>query len=173
MMKKINNLTYILVGIFCISLLFSLFSLTYYSIEKLSIKKFKSRSEDIKNREAKFLKLKKSFKEWGKIEYTYSKFEKKYLMNFKEFSKFKNELKIFFRDNDLNSFRFEYKIKSLFKGKVRVSIDFDLIGSYENLKKFIFEIAKKEEMVFFKNVQLKKIKSNIMGNFSMEGYFVR
>ena len=93
--------------------------------------------------------------------------------NFKEFSKFKNELKILFRDNDLNSFRFEYKIKSLFKGKVRVSIDFDLIGSYENLKKFIFEIAKKEEMVFFKNVQLKKIKSNIMGNFSMEGYFVR
>ena len=172
-MKKINNLTYILAGIFCISLLFFLFSLTYYSIEKISIKKFKSRSEDIKNREAKFLELRKSFKEWEKIDDAYSKFEKKYLIKFSKFSDFKNELKAFFRDNNLNSFRFEYKIKSLFKGKVVVSIGFDLIGSYENLKKFIFEIAKKEEMVFFKNIQLKKIKSNIMGNFSMEGYFVR
>ena len=173
MMKKINNLTYILTGIFCISLLFFLFSLTYYSIEKISINKFKSRSEDIKNREAKFLKLGESLKEWEKIDDTYSKFEKKYLIKFSEFSDFKNELKIFFRNNNLNSFRFEYKIKSLFNGKVKISMDFDLIGSYENLKKFIFEIAKKEEMVFFKNIQLKKIKSNIMGNFSMEGYFVR
>ncbi len=172
-MKKINSLTYILAGIFCISLLFFLFSLTYYSIEKISIKKFKSRSEDIKNSEAKFLKLRKSFKEWENIDDTYSKFEKKHLIKFSKFSDFKNELKSFFRNNDLNSFRFEYRIKSLFKGKVEISMGFDLTGSYENLKKFIFEIAKKEEMVFFKNIRLKKIKSNIMGKFSMEGYFVR
>ena len=172
-MKKINSLTYILAGIFCISLLFFLFSLTYYSIEKISIKKFKSRSEDIKNSEAKFLKLRKSFKEWENIDDTYSKFEKKHLIKFSKFSDFKNELKSFFRNNDLNSFRFEYRIKSLFKGKVEISMCFDLTVSYENLKKFIFEIEKKEEMVFFKNIRLKKIKSNIMGKFSMEGYFVR
>ncbi len=172
-MKKINYFTYVLVGLFCVSLLFFLFSLTYYSIENISIKRFKSELNDLKNREAKFLKLEKSLKEWEKIGGTYSKFEKKYLIEFSKFSDVKNELKIFFRNNDLNSFRFEYKIKSLFKGKVEISMSFDLIGSYKNLKKFIFEIAKREEMVFFKNIQLNKTKSNIKGKFSMEGYFVR
>lgn len=172
-MKKNNYLTYILVGFFCVSLLFFLFSITYYSIEKISIKRFKSELNDLKNREARFLKLEKSLKEWKKINDTYYKFEKKYLMKFSKFSDFKNELKAFFRSNDLNSFRFEYKIKSLFKGKVEISMDFDLIGSYGNLKKFICKIAKREKMVFFKNIQLKKTKSGIIGKFSMEGYFVR
>jgi Tfp pilus assembly protein PilO len=94
-------------------------------------------------------------------------------MQYDKFSEFRSELESIFRQNALKSLRKNYKIKNLFDGIVRISLDFKVSGSYREIKRFIFNIEKNNKMVFFKELALSKTKSGILGNFSLEAYFVR
>jgi Tfp pilus assembly protein PilO len=172
-MKKINIIIYVVGSFFVLSLLFLAFSLTYSSIEKLSVQNLGSQAEDLKVKEKEFAELELSGKEWKNIGKIYAAFKDNHLMKFDEFPEFREKLEKMLQQNALESMRKGYKVDNLFEGIVHVTIDFNVRGSYANIKRFVYLVETDPKMVFFRHLRLNKAKNDIMGKLSMEAYFVK
>jgi Tfp pilus assembly protein PilO len=155
------------------STLFLLFSFGYTSLEKISIQNLDDRLQELRTQEAEFSKLDKKVLEWQNIEKTYGQFKADYLTQYAAFSDFRNQLESIFQGNMLNSFKTTYRIKNLADGIVRVSLNFNLSGTYRDIKKFIFNIEKDGRMVYLNKLNLTKTRNAALGKFAMEAYFVR
>ncbi len=172
-MKKINIIIYAIGAFFALSVLFLVFSFGYSSIEMLSVGGLGNQAKELEKKETQFLELEMSGKEWKNIDQIYSQFKDGHLIKFSEFPEFRNQLETMLRQNSLESLRKSYNIKNLFEGIVQVTIDFNVRGSYANIKRFIHLVEQDPKMVFFKNLNLNKAKTDIMGKLSMEAYFVK
>ncbi len=172
-MKKINVIIYAVGSFFVLSVFFFVFSLVYSSIEKMSVQKLEGQVEKLKVKEKEFAALELSGKEWKNIGPIYANFKDSHLMKFDEFPEFRSRLETMLQQNALESLRKGYKIKNLFEGIVQVTIDFNVRGSYPNIKRFVHLIEKDPKMAFFNSLRLNKTKDDIMGNLSMEAYFVK
>ncbi|MCK4836151.1 MAG: hypothetical protein KAT17_05920 [Candidatus Aminicenantes bacterium] len=172
-MKKISYLIYGIAGFFILGFLFLLFVFFQSSIEKISGQNIKIEIQKLKNKEIEFIELKQSHRDWQRVDKIYDRFKRDYLYSFSDFSDFKNDFesllaRIFFKLSP-----FSYNINNVNQNIVMVSIDFEASGYYKNIKRFIYEIEKKERVVVLKNVELIKEKNRVESKFTLEVYFVR
>lgn len=172
-MRKNEILVYIFLALFLLSTLFLVISLGYTSLEKISAQSLDDRMQELQNKEVEFSKLEQKGEEWQNIDQTYEQFKTDFLLQYEKFSDFRNQLESIFQTNMLTSERKNYRINNLPGGIVRVTLDFNLTGSYRDIKKFLYTIEEDQRMVFLKNVSLTKTKNGVIGNFAMEAYFVR
>lgn len=171
-MKWIKIIIYALSVLLMLSAAFFLFSFAYTSIETISAKNIQA--ELIKKQdEAKELSLEHG--EWMNVEEEYKGFKDNYLMKSERYTGFKQELQTTFRKYGLRSGPLKYKINNFFFDVTQITISGRLTGTYDNIKRFVFEIESKKEMVLFKKIRLskKKIDLPIEGEFAMEVYFVK
>ncbi len=176
-MKTIKIIIYVLGGLLVLSVGFFLVSYAVTSLETMSAQTAQSRLQELRRTEK---TLGGTSKEWTEIDNTYSAFKEDYLMKSVTLDRFKQDLQMLSRKNRLGNARFNYKFKFIFSDVVQISVNVEMAGSYENIKRFIFDIenfkaADKLKMVLLKKVELnKKITSNIVeAELAMEVYFVK
>jgi Tfp pilus assembly protein PilO len=172
-MRNIKILAYAFFSVLVLSTLFLLFSFGYTSLEKISVQNLDDRLQELRTQEAEFSKLEEKVLEWQNIGKSYGQFKTDHLMQYAAFSDFRNQLESIFQGNMLNSFKTTYRIKNLADDIVRVSLNFNLSGSYRDIKKFIFNIEKDNRMVYVEKLNLTKTRNAGVGKFAMEAYFVR
>lgn len=174
---KINRnsiIIYGLIGLFIIAFGFFIFSFTYSSIENISVMSFKPRLDEYNKKEKEFLVLEESYKDWKNVGLTYKQFKEKYMIKFDDYPGFRDELQAMLSRNSLMTQDLKHKYKNIMDDIRRVSIDIKLVGSYMNLKRFIFEIENRPGMILFKDIQFsKKDVSNVSAKISLDVYFVR
>ncbi len=173
-MKKIEIISKSILALFFISLSFLVFSFLYSSIKKNSIKdlkKDKTAFEKSKNDSSILLN---NMRDWENIEEEYINFKKELILRFEDFSNFRKELESLISMNYLSKakFRIEYR-RVLHNEYIKVKLIFSIEGSYENVKKFIYDIKQIKKIAYFKSVKLSVSGSNIRGSFNMEVYLVR
>lgn len=173
MKKKINYFIIVICVVFILSFLFLITSFAYSSIKSISAQGIKAEILNFKKKENDFRNLEKSFQEWKEIETTYNRFKDEYLIKFEDFSQFRNELQSMLRKNELKPVKMDYQISNFFKDIVKVGINFTVRGNYKNIKRFSFELENKIEMIVLQSINLVRTKTNIVGQFKMEVYFVR
>ena len=113
-------------------------------------------------------------KDWDNVEREYMEFKDTLVLRFEDFSNFRKNLEQVIRQNSLskNKFRLEYK-RALNNEFIKVKINMKLKGTYENLKKFIYDIRKIEKIAYFHTVRISGAGSVLTGDFKMEVYLVR
>ncbi len=172
-MKNIKIIIYALGGLLAASILFFLFSFAYVSLESMSAQNVQERLQsEIKNEKD----WKTIHTDWENIENSYKGFKKEYLMKTKDFNAFKMEIQSLAGQNGVSISKLNHQLKSMYKEVVKVSYNAEMTGSYDSVKRFIYEMENKKELVFFTKIQLTKNKtghSRISGKFFMEAYFVR
>jgi Tfp pilus assembly protein PilO len=135
---------------------------------------FQSRIDEYDKKEKKFIELEDNYKEWGKIEKTYAQFKESYLIKFYDYPDFRNELRSILSQNGLQLENMRHKYLNMMDDIRKVSLDLRLMGSYLNLKKFVYEMENKNKMILFKKFQINKRDAlNVEAQISMEVYFVR
>ncbi|HLP48945.1 MAG TPA: hypothetical protein VK469_23595 [Candidatus Kapabacteria bacterium] len=176
-MSKITKIIYGLAGLVVFSIGFFLFSFSYTSIETMSAQSAQSRLEETR---LKAKGLEETTKEWLNIENTYSAFKDVYLLKAEMYNRFKQDLEMLTRKNGVGSSRFSYQYKSIFPDIVKIIVFTEVSGSYENIKRFIYDLEnfkdqEKIKMVLFKSIKLDKMKNSEMveGELTMEVYFVK
>lgn len=174
MKKNSVIIIYSLVGLFLCSLGFFVISFTYSSLENISVMNFQARIDEYDKKEKKFIKLEENYKEWKKIDKTYAQFKDSYLIKFYDYPDFRNELRSIVSQNGLQLEEMKHKYRNMMDDIRKVSLDLRLLGSYMNLKKFVYEIENNNKMILFKQFQLNKRDTlNVEARISMEVYFVR
>ena len=174
MKKNSVIIIYGLVGLFLCSLGFFIISFTYSSLENISVKSFQSRIDEYDKKEKKFIELEENFNAWKNIDQTYAQFKEDYLMKFYDYPDFRNQLRSTLAQNGLQLEDMKHKYKNMMDDIRKVSLNLHVMGSYMNLKKFVYEIENKKKMILFKQFQLNKRDSlNVEAIISMEVYFVR
>lgn len=176
-MKTINIIIYGLAGLLVLSVVFFLFSFGYTSLESMTAQSTQSRLEELQD---KAKGLEETSKEWTEIDLTYSSFKQDHLLDSEIYNRFKQDLQMLARKNRLGIPRLGYKFKSVFADVVKIIINIEAAGAYENIKRFIydvenFKVQDKVRMVLFRKIHLNKMKnSNVVeGELSMEVYFVK
>jgi len=167
-------ISYIFSGLFVLSGIFCIISLTYTSVEKMSgislnqkLARSQKALEEASKKEA-------SFSEWRNIKDHLQHFRDEFLMDIDEFSKFRDDILVLFNKYHLANKIPKYKYKRLFKNYLQVSISFSLSGSYPNLKRFIHEVSNLKKMILIKSIKFNKNieRGDITAGFSMEVYLV-
>ena len=173
-MKKIKYIIRSLIGLLLLSFIFMFFSFAYSSIESISIKNLDKKMNDFRETEKNTSDLEKLSKEWKNIEKSYLKFKNEFLIRLEDLSEFRNELQSLARRNSLRILNIRFQYIPVIRNEVeKAVINLDLEGFYGNMKKFIFEIEEKDKIVFFNSIKMGKTKTNIIGKFVLEVYFVR
>lgn len=173
-MKKNKIAIYTTLIIFSFSVVLILASFFYTSLKKISVKNIDSHYDTFQTGSKEFEKLIRSFKDWTNIESDFNRFKDKYIIKFGDFPLFRKNLKLTFDRNSLTELDFKINYSEILKGVlIRSGIDFKLSGKYSDIKKFIFDISKMEDIVFFRSLRLKKTNKNIIGNFYLEVYLVK
>ena len=149
-------------------------SVFYTSLKKISVKNIYSHYDTFQTGSEEFERLNRSYIDWTNIESDFNLFKDRYLIKFVDFPLFRKNLKLNFDRNSLEALDFKISYSEILKGVlIRSGINFKLSGKYSNVKKFIFEISKMKNMVFFRTVRLRKTKNNIIGDFFLEVYLVK
>ena len=172
-MRAIKTVVYAVIGLGIGSFLFLLGAGFYTTIGTPSKAEIDRRFANIKHRQQTVGELESSLAEWRGIEQTYRDFKSTHLYRFGKFPEFRQTLDSLLNRSSLRVSRFNYKIRQSLEDVVRVSMDFDVEGTYGNVKRFIHDIEQLEKILFFKKVELGKESTNIRGRISMEAYFVR
>ena len=173
-MKIVKLIIYVLGGLLVAGVAFFLFSFAYTSIETMSAQSTQARLEELQEREN---ELGTTFRAWTEIDLTYTAFKENYLVKVEQFNRLKQDLQTLSRKNGLGNARFNFKYKSTISGIVKLSVGVELVGSYENIKRFLFDIENFKvdnsvKMILFKRIDLNKMKSGTMieGVVTMEAY---
>lgn len=172
-MKGIKYLVYTFTGIFILGLVFLVFAFSHSSIKKFSRGNIKTEIQKLKSKEIEFLQLKKSYRDWLQVEKSFNRFKSEFLLPFGEFSNFKGRFESLLKRNLLNSAQLGYDIKNVTRQIVRVSIGFEAVGRYQNLKKMVHEIEQMDRIVFMKNLKIAKSPEGVKASVVVEAYFVR
>ncbi len=172
-MNRMKILVYSFVGLLVVGFAFFLFSLGYTSLETMS-------AQSVQERLAKEVKLELEWRtihdDWDDVKNTFATFKKKYLIESEQFNTFKQQLQSLAMKNRLGGVKIDYNIHSQYSDVVKISFKLNVTGAYENLKRFIFDIESREEMIFFKRIELSKDKvamNRVKGILALEAYFVR
>lgn len=173
-MKIVKLIIYVLGGLLVAGVAFFLFSFAYTSLETMSAQSTQARLEELQEREK---NLGTSSKAWTEIDLTYTAFKENYLVKVEQFNRLKQDLQMLSRKNGLGNARFNFKYKSMISGIVKLSVGVELVGSYQNIKRFLFDIENFKvdnnvKMILFKRIDLNKMKSGTMieGVVTMEAY---
>jgi len=172
-MKGIKYLVFTIAGIFILGLVFLVFAFSHSSIKKFSRGNIKTEIQKLKSKEIEFLQLKKSYRDWLQVEKSFNRFKSEFLLPFGEFSDFKGRFESLLKRNLLNSSRLGYDIKNVTRQIVRVSIGFETVGRYQNLKKMVHEIEQMDRIIFMKNLKIAKSPEGVEASVVVEAYFVR
>jgi Tfp pilus assembly protein PilO len=172
-MKKINYLLYSLLGFCLLGFLFLITVFFLSSIEKISTRNIKAEIQKFKENEIEFLILKKAYREWQRADQTYTLFRNDFLFRFNEFSEFRSNFESLLVKNFLDASQLSYNIENLDRDNVKVSIGFQTVGPYKNLKRFIFDIEQQSRIAFVKDIQMTRFKDGVQAKFALEVYFVR
>jgi Tfp pilus assembly protein PilO len=159
-------------GLLAASIVFFLFSFAYTSLETMSAQNIQSRLDELQQ---KVERQRKDYEEWKNVEQEYNSFKENYLVNSERFDGFKQDVQMAFRKNGVTFSRLEYGIKSMFSDVVKISVKSEFTGSYQNIKRFIYDMENKKEIVLFRKLQLGKKKGEtvVEGELAMEVYFVK
>ncbi len=173
-MKKQEILSNFLSILFVLSAIFLFFSFIYSSVKTSSLKDLTEEKELFEKSEKEFVLLKNNMKDWENVEREYIGFKDNLVLRFEDFSNFRKNLEMLIRQNSLlkKKFGLEYK-KALNNEFIKVKIVMKLGGTYENLKKFIYDIRKIEKIVYFRTIKISGASPGLTGDFSMEVYLVR
>lgn len=173
-MKIVKIFIYALGGLLAVGIAFFLFSFAYTSLETMSAQSTQARLEELQEQEQ---TLGATFKEWTEIETTYTAFRDNYLVEVEKFNRLKQDLQMLSRKNGLGNARFSFKYKSMLSGILKLSVSIELVGSYENIKRFLFDIENFQidnniKMLLLRRIDLKKMKAGTMieGVLKMEAY---
>lgn len=172
-MKRIKYAVYVFCGIFILGLIFLIFALSHSSIKKFSRGNVRTEIQKLKTMETEFLQLKKSYRDWQQVKKAYDRFKSDYLLSFSKFSEFRGRFESLLRRNQLNASGLGYDITTVNRQIVRVSIGFETVGRYQNLKKMIYEIDQMEQIVFIEGLKIAKVPSGVKAEVNVEVYFVR
>jgi Tfp pilus assembly protein PilO len=173
-MRTEKLIIYVLGGLLVVSVAFFLFSFAYTSLETMSAQNTQERLAELRENEK---ALGSDVKQWSEIDKTYAAFKENYLVKVEMFNQLKQELLNLSRKNGLGNANFSFKYKSMLSGILKLSVNVELVGSYENIKHLIFDIENfrmdnKIKIILLKRVQLNKMKAGTMveGEISMEVY---
>ena len=174
-MKKNSKIfVTVLLGLFLFGCAFFAFSFIYSSIENISVQSFKSKLDEYNKKEKAFLELEETYKEWKSIADVYGQFKNDYMIKFNDYPAFRNELQSILGQNGIQLQKLSHKYRNILTDIRKVSVDMRVIGAYRNIKKVIFTLENKIEMILFKSIQLNRMDTNrIMGKISLEVYFVK
>ena len=166
---------YIISGLFAVSAVFCILSLSYTSVEKVTANSLEDRIHERHKALEEASKKEATFSEWRNIKEHFSRFKSDYLLGMEEFSRFRDELQMIFNKYQLVSSPPQYKYKGLYKDYIQASISFSLSGSYPNLKRFILDIMNREKMIMIKKMQFSRSlqRGDISASFIMEVYLAR
>lgn len=143
------------------------------SIQKISSRNVKSELQSYQKNEMEFLKSKKEFREWQKVNSSYFRFTRNFFFRFGKFSAFRRNFEMRLTKNSLHVSGLNYAIEKIDNELVKVMIGFQAKGLYQNLKRFIFEIENIAKIVFFKEIHMTKNKDDLEAKINLEAYFVR
>lgn len=172
-MKRIKYAVYVFCGIFILGIIFLVFALSHSSIKKFSRGNVRTEIQKLKTMETEFLQLKKTYRDWQQVEKAYDRFKSGYLLPFSKFSEFRGRFESLLRRNQLDASSLDYDITNVNRQIVRVSIGFEAVGRYQNLKRMIYEIDQMEQIVFVEGLKIAKSPSGVKADVNVEVYFVR
>jgi Tfp pilus assembly protein PilO len=174
-MKTFKPLIYGFLGLLVLSALFCTFSLAYSMLNRLSAQNMQSQWDQLEQENLRAAKKEAQYKNWLNIDKEFSGFKEKYLMKMEDYSKFRNQLTSLFAKNQLQTTGVKHSYKAVFTDIIRVNVNFQLIGTYTNLKHFIFDVISDNKLIMFRKIELSKDKKTgrVEGAFAMEAYLVR
>lgn len=169
-MKAIKIIIYGLGGFLLAGIAFFLFSFAYTSLESMSAQNVQSRLEELR-RQVK--QQSQAYEQWINVEKEYDQFKSDYMMKADQFDAFKHQLQNAFRKNGLKFSRLDYSFKSKFSDVVTIFVGSEFSGTYENIKRFLFEMESKDKLVLLKRIELNKSSQGnlVEGELAMEVYF--
>ncbi len=171
MKKPIKLFVYSIASLLPLSILFFLFSLIYSSLESLSAQQTLAK---LKEAETLTATNKTLFEEWQQISKSYKSFQNKYLMPSDQLQAFRQQMQMTARKNGIGTFNMISDPKSVLD-VINFTFKLEMTGNYQSIKRFIFDVENKTEMILVKKIQLQKRKNTplIDANIEMEVYFVR
>jgi hypothetical protein len=171
-MKPIKIFFYAISYLLPASLLFLILSLAYSSFQTISAQNTLLKLKEIQNNTR---SQKTLYEEWQKIEETYKTFQTKFLLKSDKLNNFRQEVQLMARRNGFGAVNMNNKINSIpFTDVLNITFTIEAAGNYRSIKRFIFDIENKKEMILFKKIQLKKRRNTQMvdARIIMEVYFV-
>jgi len=171
-MKPVKIFFYAIGGLLPASLLFLIISLAYSSFQTISAQNTLQKLKEVQgSTEAQ----KRQYEEWQKIGETYKAFQTEFLLKSEKLNSFRQDIQLIARQNGFGAVNMNNKINSLpFTDVLNITFTIELAGSYRSIKRFIFEIENKKEMIIFKKIQLNKRQNTqlVDARLTMEVYFV-
>ncbi len=160
--------------IFAIALLFFLFTEVFIVVKNTIYADADNKIEKLNKEKKRLQKVEMKLKEFKNFGSDYSKFKANKFIKYKDFSTFRNNLDKLLSQYNFLSKSFNFSGKIILKEFIKVPLSIRLKGQYVDLKRFIYDINRMDNFVYFLNsINLKKTKSIISGDFSMEVYFVK
>jgi len=156
-MKKNDIFSYLLTLMFFISMSIFLFSTLYSPLKEESLNDLNLKKSDYEDLKKEVSRIKNDYKSWLNIKDEYKKGKSEYIMKFKDLSKLRTDLKSSFYRLGLKENGFKIEYRKIMKGEFRKAvINFQLSGSYKNIKKLIFELNNLKKFLLLQKVRLKK-----------------
>jgi hypothetical protein len=172
-MDTSKGIIYAVSGLFAVSCLFCIISLSYTSLENVSAKSLDEKITQRKTELEQVTKKAASLSEWLHIKAYFKRFRDNYFMKMDEFSRFRDELQMKLNQYGLNTQNIGYKYKRIFKDYIQVEVNFTAIGAYPNIKRFMHEIAGQKKMILIKRIQMSRTDRGDIGvKILMEVYLV-
>lgn len=165
---------YSISGLLVLSIAFCLFSLVYASIESVSASGLNEKFEEYKAEKQKAHDMEKTHDNWLNIEKIVTQFNQDYFFSMDEFGKFRRELQEILGKNRLST---RQEIGYYFRQTrfyIPVEIKFTAVGSYTDIKQFIYEINNMPKIILVKRLGFnRKSAQQISVQFTLEVYIVR
>jgi len=172
-MNRKDIFTKTLLVFFTISLLFFIYTKLLIVLKNNTYKNADKKIEKLLKEKEKMQNLEKRLEEYKNFGAIYNKIKTDRFFVYKKLSNFREMLqRLRSQYNFLNS-SYDFNGKEIFKEYIRIPLSVNLVGSYRDLKKFIFDINKIDKFISINSIKFQKSKSNISGKFSIEVYFVK
>ena len=165
---------YTISGLFILSGLFCIISLSYTSMENVTAKGLQDRIDTCKEELAQLSKEEASLSQWRNIAKYFKQFENDYLMKFEDFSQFRDNLRITISKYGLQNKSVSHSYTDVFD-YIKVRVTFSVEGTYPQIKRFIHDILSRKELIIIKQIKLTKDKNTtrVSGSFELEVYLVK
>jgi hypothetical protein len=169
-MNKFKLAVIALLVLFSLSAAGCLFSIVYMSLQDLSRQTAQSQQAAFQLQEKEFRKLGEEHEAWKNLPRQMQIFRSRYIINMDGFAVFRRELNSCLAANQLRAASITFQFGSSLNKLRRVVIAFSLSGSYRDLKKFIYDMERKQKMYFFRSIDLTGGGTAVSGAFNMEAY---
>lgn len=169
-MKKSRIAVLALLVFLCASIAGTLFSFVYVSFKDLARQQRLNAFQDFERQEKELRALENEYREWQELPDALKKFHERHILSLDAFAAFRVELDSCLAANQLQPPSIDISFGKSRDNIKRVGMKFSLTSSYQNLKKFVFDMEGKSKMHFIRSLTMAASGNAVRCSITLEVY---